>query len=61
MTTWTLILFVGVGLMGSDEANSLTTVNGFTSKATCESAGKAAVSTFGSVKKTAKSVCVEVK
>lgn len=61
MTTWTLILFVGIGLLGDGEANALTTVPGFTTKAACDVAAKAAVSVFDSGKKSAKAVCVEVK
>ena len=61
MTTWVLIVFVGIGALSERESNALTMVPGFTSKVACEAAGTAAVAVLDAKSKMAQTVCVEVK
>ena len=57
MTTWVLILFVGVGMAGDGEANALTSVPGFASEELCSKAGTASVRKFESGTKRVQYVC----
>lgn len=56
---WVLILFAHVGPMGDGNSNAITTADGFTSKATCEVAGKAAESLSSGTTKKIRFVCVQ--
>lgn len=60
MITWTLVIFMHVGMMGNDNANALATVNGFSSEAACSTAGKR-TSKLSTGTKANRWVCVEVK
>ena len=60
MSTWTLILFFHVGMMGADNANATTTVSGFSTQNVCETAGKRA-KRLATGTKEMNFVCVEVK
>jgi hypothetical protein len=57
--TWVLILFVGTGVMGDNEANALTSVQGFASKAQCEAAGEASRRAMETTVKAVKYACAE--
>ena len=59
--TYILILFVTIGAMSDKDSMALTNVPGFTVRAECENAGRAAVSRFGTGTKRADYVCVEQK
>ena len=58
MTTWILILFAHVGMMGNDNSNALTTAE-FSSKARCEAAGKAAKQMAAGTVKAIEFACLE--
>lgn len=57
---YTLILFVTIGAMSDKDSMAITNVTGFANQASCEAAGRAAVSKFGSGTKRADFVCVAV-
>jgi hypothetical protein len=59
--TWTLIVAIHVGVMGTGNSNAITSVPGFQSKASCEAAGSAARKLMDGTVKEVRSVCVEVK
>lgn len=54
---WILILFAHVGIMGSGNSNAITTAE-FMTQATCQAAGKAAVSLAGGTVKQISYACV---
>lgn len=56
--TYVLILMMHVGMMGSGNSNALTTAE-FSSKETCETAGKEAVKMAEDTVKEIKYVCVK--
>jgi hypothetical protein len=58
ITGWILILFAHVGPMADGNSNALTTAQ-FTSKETCEAAGRAAHSLAVGTVKEIKFVCVK--
>lgn len=58
---YALIIFVTVGPLSDSDSMALTTVQGITSKAACEAAGKEAVSKFATGTKRAAFICVETK
>jgi len=57
--TWVLLLMVHVGSFGKYEATAVTSTPGFTSRAQCEAAGRAAAQTFTVGVKQALWVCAE--
>lgn len=57
--TWTLIVLVSIGGFSKGEANGMTSVPGFASRAQCEAAAQAVRSTFSEGTKKAQAVCVE--
>lgn len=61
MATWVLILFVHAGIMSNADSMALTTVSGFSSKQSCESAGQNAQNIASGTVKSARYQCVEVK
>ena len=59
MSTWILILFAHVGLMGQGNSNALTSVSGFANQAACETAGAKVKTMADATVKVIKFVCVE--
>ncbi len=59
--TYILILFVTVGMLSEKDSMALTSVPGFSDRAQCDAAGKAAAAKFGTGTKRAEFVCVEQK
>lgn len=59
--TWTLVIMMHVGPMGSGNSNALTNVTGFKSLDGCKVAGKQAEALASSTVKEIRTVCVEIK
>lgn len=61
MSTFVLILFFHVGMLGKTDSNASTTVPGFTSQATCAAAGEEAKKLVKGTVKEMSFVCVALK
>ena len=59
MTTWILILWIHAGAMSNADSMALTTVPGFKSEVSCNTAGQAATKMTQATVKAAKFVCVK--
>lgn len=59
MTTWVLIIFAHVGVMGDGNSNALTSVPGFGSQQECTQAGDAAKKLAKGTVKAIDFVCVQ--
>ena len=59
--TWVLIIAVHVGMLSVGNSNAITSVNGFTSRTTCESAAKQVNELMNGTTKSIKTACLEVK
>lgn len=56
--TWVLVLYIYAGMLAKGDSVTLTTVEGFHSKASCETAGKAAEPLVGGSAKELRFVCL---
>jgi len=59
MTTWIMILFFHVGIMGSGNSNAVTSVPNFKTQQECQVAGNAAKKLVSGTVKEVSFVCVE--
>jgi hypothetical protein len=61
MNTWILILMMHVGAFGDGNSNALTSVSGFNSRASCETAGRNAAAMAQGTVKEIKFVCASAQ
>lgn len=59
MSTWALILFFHVGILGNTDSNATSVVHGFQTEQLCESAGDKASRLTRGTKKDTRFVCVQ--
>jgi hypothetical protein len=60
MVTWTLVIWIHVGMLSDKDSMALTTVPNFKSEAACETAGKHSESLVKRTRKEYKYVCLKV-
>ncbi len=61
MTTWALIMFFHVGMLGNTDSNATSVVHGFSSEQPCTEAGERTKALTAKTKKDVRWVCVRTK
>lgn len=61
MVTWTLVIWIHVGMLSEKDSMALTTVPNFRSEAACQAAGAQSESLVKRTRKDYKFVCVKVE